>query len=263
MSELPLPRLRPNDPENHLSEAARRRISDARWEADKIRARTLASLEVRYRAEAKPVRPLSKYLSTGHAAIEYEQSRLQTAQLVLLAMLREYKAAGKRGPELVQIMHEEIGAIANSYELPIAQRQLLLLELDLYKSGSAQPAATQIPGELESPGSCSGTPKPTLVGATEPSRDKPCAVAELVDVAKTTDRRALIDAFILAVSKVGRKIKRKDLWSAAGYRDATEFERFQRGDQRTTQSAAKAFNRLLSQDPESFIELLDKKPRAK
>jgi hypothetical protein len=72
------------------------------------------------------------------------------------------------------------------------------------------------------------------------------------------DRRATIDAFIRTVSEAGREIKRKDIWCVAHSDDATEFERFQRGDPRATRKATAKFNRILS-EPEKFIELLDKK----
>jgi hypothetical protein len=77
------------------------------------------------------------------------------------------------------------------------------------------------------------------------------------------DWRAAIDAFIFKLAEAGREITRKDIWIAAGYKDATEFERFQRSDPRTTRSAAAAFNRVLALQPTSFIELLDKKSIAK
>jgi hypothetical protein len=81
--------------------------------------------------------------------------------------------------------------------------------------------------------------------------------------ANGADRRATIDAFISKLAEAGREVTRKDIWIAAGYKDATEFERFQRGDSRTTRSAAAAFNRVLALQPKSFIELLDKKSTVK
>ena len=71
--------------------------------------------------------------------------------------------------------------------------------------------------------------------------------------------RARIDAFISKVEGIGHKVKRKDIWSVAGYTNATEFERFQRNDPRTTKSAAKAFNRVLRNTPEEFVRSLRKK----
>jgi hypothetical protein len=49
----------------------------------------------------------------------------------------------------------------------------------------------------------------------------------------------------------------------AGYKNATEFERFQRGAPRKTKSAVETFNRVLNMKPEDFIGLLDKRVAAK
>jgi hypothetical protein len=73
------------------------------------------------------------------------------------------------------------------------------------------------------------------------------------------ERRALVDGFIASLLEAGRKITRKDIWTVAGYKDATEFERFQRGDDRTTKSAITAFTRVLNMKPADFILVLDKK----
>jgi hypothetical protein len=74
------------------------------------------------------------------------------------------------------------------------------------------------------------------------------------------ERRTLVDNFIAAVLKsTGRKINRKDIWIVAGYSDATEFQRFQRHDTRTTSSAVANFSRVLNMDPETFLKVLDRK----
>jgi len=77
------------------------------------------------------------------------------------------------------------------------------------------------------------------------------------------DQRAVIDAFIGKLAEAGHKITRKDIWTVAGYEDATEFERFQRGAARANRSAAVAFNRVLNMEPRAFIQLLEKKSAAK
>lgn len=68
------------------------------------------------------------------------------------------------------------------------------------------------------------------------------------------NRRALIDTFISDVMSAGQRITRKQIWTVAGYTNATEFERFQRGDARTTQSAKDNFTRVLNMKPEEFIQ---------
>jgi hypothetical protein len=74
------------------------------------------------------------------------------------------------------------------------------------------------------------------------------------------ERRDLVDKFITRVmDSTGRKIKRTDIWKVAGYTNRTEFERYQRGDTRTTNSAKANFSRILAMEPVSFVEVLDKR----
>lgn len=75
-------------------------------------------------------------------------------------------------------------------------------------------------------------------------------------------RRQQIEAFIQKMLAAGHKVAKKDIWRVAGYKHRTEFERFQREDNRTTTTAAAAFNRVLNMSPDSFMETLAKqKPR--
>jgi hypothetical protein len=55
----------------------------------------------------------------------------------------------------------------------------------------------------------------------------------------------------------GLKIKRKDIWQVAGYEDRTEFERFQRGEERN-RAASMNFNRILNLESADFRKLLAK-----
>ena len=71
---------------------------------------------------------------------------------------------------------------------------------------------------------------------------------------KETATRARIDAFIEKLRDAGHPITRTDIWRVAGYQDATEFERFQREDDRTTSGSKARFNRVLDMSPEVFIE---------
>ncbi len=76
----------------------------------------------------------------------------------------------------------------------------------------------------------------------------------------TPSNRDRIEKFILKMADSGAKITRKKIWLTAGYRDATEFERFQRGSARN-RAASAAFNRILSMEADSFLELLKKSNR--
>jgi hypothetical protein len=62
------------------------------------------------------------------------------------------------------------------------------------------------------------------------------------------DRHAMVDAYIEEVrSKSGKPITRKDIWSKAGYKSRTEFERWERRDPKHPNKAAdKTFTRILS-----------------
>lgn len=79
-------------------------------------------------------------------------------------------------------------------------------------------------------------------------------------VSAEANNKRLIENFIVTVqSKTSRKITKKDIWAVAGYRDATEFSRFQRNDTRTTPTATANFNRVLNCPPEAFIGMLERK----
>lgn len=74
-------------------------------------------------------------------------------------------------------------------------------------------------------------------------------------------KRSEIDAFIAKLADHGHKITRKNIWTVAGYRNRTEFERFQRGHS-TNQNAISIFNRVLKMTPDQFLQVLEKnKPK--
>jgi len=73
--------------------------------------------------------------------------------------------------------------------------------------------------------------------------------------------RAAVDAFIARIrEKTGREITRKDIYTAAGYKDRTQFERFQSG-KRCTNAAKENFIRVMNLDPTGFFRELEKKKR--
>jgi hypothetical protein len=59
-------------------------------------------------------------------------------------------------------------------------------------------------------------------------------------------------------SEAGRRVRRRDFWTVAGYNDPTEFERWQREDEKRTASASRNFERVLAMSPETFFATLDK-----
>jgi hypothetical protein len=67
------------------------------------------------------------------------------------------------------------------------------------------------------------------------------------DTGIQADRRAAVDSYIQGVlQQTGQKITRTDIWKSAGYKTRTEFERWQRGDSRTTKAAHRNFTRILT-----------------
>lgn len=74
-------------------------------------------------------------------------------------------------------------------------------------------------------------------------------------------RSARINSFIEAGARHGTKITRKDIWTAAGYTEQTEFLRFQKNNPKTTGAAIRNFERVLAMNPEAFISL--KKAKSK
>jgi hypothetical protein len=82
-------------------------------------------------------------------------------------------------------------------------------------------------------------------------------------VPAATNRHTVIDNFIskATAAAAGRRITRKDFWTVAGYTDKTEFERFQRDDDRTTASATTTFERVLKMQPDEFVKNLEDRER--
>jgi hypothetical protein len=74
---------------------------------------------------------------------------------------------------------------------------------------------------------------------------------EVVTESRPTDRRLAVDAYIEEVlRKKRRRITRSDFWSEAGYQTRTEFERWERRDEKyPNQAADESFNRVLREKP--------------
>jgi hypothetical protein len=64
------------------------------------------------------------------------------------------------------------------------------------------------------------------------------------------ERRARVDVYIDEVFRVKKKrILRTDIWKAAGYKEATVFEQWQRNDRRISKSGDRSFTRVLTEKP--------------
>ncbi len=75
------PKLRPNDPENFLSDAARRRVRDAFLENEAIRRRALAKVGTHLESLSSPRPSLSEYCKTGWARRHLEQFHIYYRRL--------------------------------------------------------------------------------------------------------------------------------------------------------------------------------------
>jgi len=72
--------------------------------------------------------------------------------------------------------------------------------------------------------------------------------------------RERVNSFISRVFEAtGEKIKRKDISLVAGYKNRTDFERYQRGDVRVTKTAIVNFDRVLRMEPTSFVRRRNEK----
>lgn len=72
---------------------------------------------------------------------------------------------------------------------------------------------------------------------------------------KQTEQRAAVDAFIARLAAAGRKVRRTDIWTVAGYTDETEFQRWQRGIGNPI--ATEKVRAVLAMSPRDFIRALD------
>jgi hypothetical protein len=128
MSDLPLARLTPGDPENLLSHEARQRIGRAFLEYDRIRKQALSALELRHRCDPLGCADLMEYLSKGQPGIEFAESRMKAASTVLRAEAEEYAKLGLPGRRFREIMEERIDECAYSLEFSIPQKDALKAE---------------------------------------------------------------------------------------------------------------------------------------
>jgi len=81
-------------------------------------------------------------------------------------------------------------------------------------------------------------------------RHVPVSAAELTWDGTAEERRAAVDAYLQEVlDKTGEKLTRKSIWMKAGYKNRSEFERWERADSRATKTAHNTFVRVLTDKP--------------
>jgi len=138
-------------------------------------------------------------------------------------------------------------------EMKTAIREGLATHIrDLRQASSSDPAEERL--ATSSARNHSGTPMPaSKVQAVIPSNNARAYIGAPADE-NIQSRRAKVDAFIeRARHKTGRRITRTMIWKAAGYKNRTEFERWQRGDARTTAAAHRNIMRVLSGNVENIF----------
>ena len=91
---------------------------------------------------------------------------------------------------------------------------------------------------------------PAEGAAAENSGADASAAPDAVKDPIAVQRKARVDEYIAEVLRVKKKrLSRTDIWKAAGYGDATAFERWQRNDSRTTKRDDRAFSKILTEKP--------------
>jgi len=115
MEELPLPGLLPDDPENRLSEEARRRVARALAECNRIQWDAIATAQARHLSDEK-----TRYLNN--------QADLKGARVVLRVLAAEFVDAGFNLKEFWAAMRDKIESVSNSFSLYDTQRRLLEAE---------------------------------------------------------------------------------------------------------------------------------------
>ncbi len=128
MEEILLPRLLPGDPQNRLSESARRRVVRAHLEAERIRWDAEGKIEGRRLSEEK-----QRYLRN--------QADLKGVRIVLKALAAEYDTAGFTLREYWAAMRDEIESAANSLSLYSSQARML--EVEFHRPPDRKPASRQ------------------------------------------------------------------------------------------------------------------------
>jgi hypothetical protein len=73
---------------------------------------------------------------------------------------------------------------------------------------------------------------------------------EVPAVTLAQQRRAAVDAYIEEIfDKTGERITRSNIWKKVGYKDRSDFERWERNDPKATKAAHDRFTRILFEKP--------------
>jgi hypothetical protein len=139
MSDLPLPGLPPNDPENRLSVEARQRIARAFLQYNLIRKRALSAID------------LGGHWNTPQEHAEMRNAAMEAVRVVLRAEAEEYGKLGLPGDEFREIMRGRIEEAVYSLEFSHVQRDALEAEFLwlAHQEAEENPRAAESTARLE------------------------------------------------------------------------------------------------------------------
>jgi hypothetical protein len=167
---------------------------------------------------------------------------MQAARVVLSAVAKAFRAAGKSGKDIDQIMRNELDDAASSYGLTTIQRDLLWRELGLFRYSSEQAGD-------------SGEPKRGDGIAPKAEDAPPAQEVAVPNALNCSERRAAVDAYINEVLReTRRRITRTEIWKQAGDKTRTEFERwescrYEKQGKKANRAAHERFMRILTEKP--------------
>ncbi|HTQ54029.1 MAG TPA: hypothetical protein VMI94_06180 [Bryobacteraceae bacterium] len=170
-----------------------------------------------------------KKLSPPDAALE----KLRDA---LIGRREYWKAEGRRNVTF-QLAHQAQLAASKS-------------EVGVSKATAQWKPFQETQGELRNP-----APTSLETASAQPS---PASGAS-ADSVRDTDRRALVDAFLLQCNRepdLDEKVIRRHIWRAVGHKHPRQFQHWQAQDSRATESDYQNFGRILSMNPADFVTLL-------
>jgi hypothetical protein len=150
LTDRPLSKLHPRDPENMLSREARQRIQRAYSESQQIRDQALAKEEIRFRAKKDFSGSLDDFLRSGQAFINLAKAQEKAARAVLRIEAKEYRELRLPEQRLYDILRECVQAAANSLELSDFQRAALETEFILLGPPQAAERPSSDAGQRES-----------------------------------------------------------------------------------------------------------------
>ena len=170
-----LPRLLPDDPQNHLSVEARKRIQRARLEAEKFVWEAEIVIEARHLDSDSP-----------QAWSLRNKANFKKAKMVLSVFHREFSRISLPVRRFRQYMEDEIESASHSLQLSTAQQRLLGIEFFYPEEQAAQ--VTQLSVSRALPQAI--TPEESIAAQLQKLRDE-CrwTIEDLAEAAEISTRQ--------------------------------------------------------------------------